>query len=103
MNTKKYNTSVHVKSIVDSILKNVAGRHYMAIFCDWRSVVGDYFNSISAPHKVTASGNKKILVLKAKRGFTLEIQHESDNILHMVHGFLGNTCFSAVKVIQMDS
>ncbi|GHT90642.1 hypothetical protein FACS1894122_01440 [Alphaproteobacteria bacterium] len=103
MNAREYNTSIHVKTIMDSVLRNVPNRPYLCIFCDWHSVVGDYFSSISTPHNVIASGKRKILVLKVKKGRTLEVQHESDAILRMVHIFLRGTYFSGIKVTQMDA
>ncbi|MDR2794231.1 MAG: DUF721 domain-containing protein [Holosporaceae bacterium] len=103
MDIKKHKVAPSLASIVKSIWEKLPCKpEYISIFYDWRSVVGSYYSSISAPHKVLTSGNKKTLFLKVKKGYTLEIQYAAPNILSLVHEFLGKVYFSDIKIIQSD-
>ncbi|MDR3180240.1 MAG: DUF721 domain-containing protein [Holosporaceae bacterium] len=90
-------------SIVDSIWEKLPNKpEYIGIFYDWSKVVGSYYSSISAPHKVLTSGKKKNLFLKVKKGYSLEIQYAIPHILDLVHKFLGKVYFSGIKIMQSD-
>ena len=75
---------------------------YLQIFENWSVIVGDYWASISVPQKIVNNGSQKILVLKTKRGCSLEIQHESEKILKIVNDFLGDKIFDSLLIFQMD-
>ena len=47
-------------------------------------------------------GNKRALILKVKKGCSLEIQHESDNILNIINNFFGDKLFDNLVIFQMD-
>jgi hypothetical protein len=92
-----------IKNIADSVLKkSTVFSKYAAVFIDWASVVGHDISTISIPHKITNIGAEKILVLKVKKGCSVELQHSTEKILDLVHNFLGEKVFSRIKVIQMD-
>jgi hypothetical protein len=103
MEIEKYKVPPSIESIIDSILANISNKpEYISIFYNWRRVVGNHYHSLSAPYRVLTYGKKKILLLKVKKGYALEIQYNSFNILGLVHKFLGKTYFSGIKVLQMD-
>lgn len=96
------NVATNVSSVVDSIFKKLPKNQYATLFSEWRSAVGEEFASIAAPLKVVIQNNKKILVLKSKKGRSIELQHSSQQILRKIHHFLGNDVFSLVKIVQLD-
>ena len=91
-------------SIADFILKKLPKKPpYASLFSEWSAAVGEDFASISAPLKIVTQNDKKILVLKSKKGRSIELQHSSPQILRKIHHFLGKNVFSSVKIVQLDS
>ena len=92
-----------VGSIVSEIFeKNYEKPKYLALFTEWHEIVGENLSKICVPKKVISQGNHKILVLKTKKGCSLEIQHESEKILHAVNKFLKNNIFDNLVIFQVD-
>lgn len=87
------------KVILDKFQKQTP---YASIFADWKAVVGEKFASKSAPYKIITQGDKKILVLKSKKGCSVDLQHCSLQILEKIHKFLGKKIFSFIKIVQLD-
>lgn len=102
MNMKR-NTAEKINVIFNSLLKHIPMPNYAEIFNNWAAVVGNKAAEISSPYKVVTSGSKKILILRAKKGKSVELQHESQKIARKIDKFLGAETFSQVKVIQLDS
>lgn len=93
----------NVAEIADIVLEKLPQKPiYVSIFSDWEAVVGAELASKSAPYKVITQGEKKILVLKSKKGCSIELQHDYPRILEKTHKFLGKQVFSSIKIIQMD-
>lgn len=93
-----------VSSVAEDILNKLPKKpQYASLFSKWRTAVGDDFASISAPYKIVTQNDQKILVLKSKKGRSIELQHCSQQILRKIHYFLGKDVFSFVKIIQLDS
>lgn len=89
-------------SIVDNILKkNAVYPDYMVVFSNWDKIVGNDIALIASPHKVVSQFEKLILILKVQRGFSVEIQHSSYELLNKINHFIGSECFANIKVIQM--
>jgi len=96
--------AISLGKVVDNILKNAKNKPaYLEMFSDWKIAVGENIASKSAPYKVINVGSKKILVIKSKKGYALELQHESQFILEKIHSFLKGHFFDQVKIIQMDA
>lgn len=74
---------------------------YLPIFLNWTEVVGAGFSTITEPFKVTISKGEQVLILRANRACSLEIQHQSVKFLIMANTYLGVDYFSQVKVISM--
>jgi hypothetical protein len=91
-----------IGSISESLLKRSQIPGYAAIFSDWNNIVGNDIGSISTPYKVVNIGAQKTLILKSKKGRSLELQHETQNILNKIHKFLGKVFFSQIRIIQVD-
>jgi hypothetical protein len=92
-----------IGEITDNLIKNVKNKpSYLEIFANWKSVVGEYVASVCVPYKIVKVPSNKMLILKAKKGYALEIQHESLKILEAINTFLGEVYFSRVHVIQTD-
>ena len=92
-----------IGSITNAILDKFQKQTpYASIFSDWKSVVGEKFASESAPYKILTQGDKKILVLKSRKGCSVELQHCSLQILEKIHEFLGEKVFSFIKIVQLD-
>jgi hypothetical protein len=93
-----------IGSIVAKIMDNISSKlPYAVIFSDWAAIVGNNYSSIAMPHRViSGKSSGSTLVLKCKRGFALEIQHESEKILDLVNNFLEKKFFAHLKVIQVD-
>ena len=93
----------NIGSITNDIFRKIANKpQYISIFSDWTAAVGKEFAAKSLPYKVMTRGDKKILVIKSKKGYSVELQHCSVQILDNIHRFLGKSVFSFIKVIQMD-
>lgn len=93
----------NIGNITDGIFNKIANKPpYLPIFSDWKAAVGEDFAEKSVPYKVVTQGNKKILVIKSKKGCSVELQHSSVQLLANIHHFLGKPVFSFIKVIQMD-
>lgn len=106
MHSKRLNTAFaeNIGSITDSILKKFQKElPYASIFTDWKEVVGEEFSSKSSPYKIITHCDKKVLVLKSKKGCSVELQHCSLQILEKVHKFLGQKAFSFIKIVQLDA
>lgn len=98
----KPNTAEKIDTILNGMLKHIQVPIYAAIFNNWSTVVGEKVAEISSPYKVITSGNKKVLILKVKKGKSTELQHESQKIIRKIDKFLGTKIFSQVKIIQID-
>ena len=92
-----------VGSIASEIFEKTHGKpKYLALFPRWSEIVGENLAEICAPQKVSTQGNRKILVLKTKKGRSLEVQHESEKILRAINSFLENDIFDNLVIFQMD-
>ena len=92
-----------VGSIASEIFEKTHGKpKYLALFTRWSEIVGENLAEICAPQKVSTQGNRKILVLKTKKGRSLEVQHESEKILRAINSFLENDIFDNLVIFQMD-
>ena len=95
--------AVSLSSVVDNMLKNSENKPaYLGIFSNWEGAVGKNIASKSAPYKVVNAGNKKVLIIKSKKGCALELQHESPVVLEKIRQFLKGHFFDQIKIIQMD-
>ena len=102
MNFSQSNIS-SIGSIASKILEESHGKPtYLNLFAQWSEVVGRNLADICAPQKVMSQGNRKILVLKTKKGCSLEVQHESEKILRTINKFLGKDVFDNLVIFQMD-
>lgn len=103
---RKTNTAFvdNIGDITDVILKKFAKTSpYTSIFTRWTDIVGQELASKSKPFKIMTQGDRKILVLKSKKGTSLELQHSTLKILDDVNTFLGGFVFSSIKIIQLDA
>ena len=92
-----------IGSVAEKILANASKKPaYAALFSDWKKIVGENIAEVCFPEKVTVRGNKRALILKVKKGCSLEIQHESDNILNIINNFFGDKLFDNLVIFQMD-
>lgn len=95
-------STLKVSDIATNLIKNsVKESKYMELFSRWQEVVGQPFADLTTPYKITGN-NPKILIIKAKKGYALQILHESMRILNAVNSFLQSPIFSQIKVIQAD-
>ncbi|MCR5225094.1 MAG: DciA family protein [Alphaproteobacteria bacterium] len=95
-------STLKVSDIATNLIKNsVKESKYMELFSRWQEIVGQPFADLTTPHKITGN-NPKILIIKAKKGYALQILHESMRILNAVNSFLQSPIFSQIKVIQAD-
>lgn len=93
-----------IANIAGVLLQKFASQkpEYSEVFLNWKAAVGESFASISAPYKVLTHNNNKVLVIKSKKGRSIELLHCSQEILRRIHNFLGKQIFSSVKIIQID-
>lgn len=99
---KHITAAVKIDIILNSILERSELPEYISVFNNWSTVVGEEVAEISHPYRVVKSGNKKVLILRSKKGKSLELQHESQKILNKIHNFLGEEVFSQIRIIQID-
>ena len=91
-----------VSDIAENLIKNsVKEAKYMEIFLHWNEIVGQPFAELTSPYKITGN-TPKTLLIKAKKGYALQILHESVRILNAVNSYLNAQVFSQLKVIQAD-
>lgn len=72
-----------------------------AVFFKWKEIVGERYASMASPFKITSFAQQKVLILQARYGCGLIVQHESQNILQLINNYLKQPYFSRVKVIQV--
>ncbi len=92
-----------VGAIASKIFEKSCGKSaYLNLFIHWSEIIGENLAAICAPQKVTFQGNHRLLVLKTKKGRSLEVQHESEKILHAINKFLESDFFDNLVIFQMD-
>jgi hypothetical protein len=100
---KNKNNAEKLSDIIDKILQQSHHKpKYLEIFSNWSAVVGTCIASISAPYKIVTAAGKKILIIKCKKGCSVELQHESCKIINKIELFFGNRVFDQIRVIQID-
>lgn len=93
----------NISNVAETVLNQFPKKlRYTSLFLSWSAAVGTDFARISIPYKIIIQNNKKILILKSKKGRSVELQHCSQQILEKVHRFLGEDVFSFLRIIQLD-
>ena len=88
------------KEAAENFLKTKSEPFALNVFLKWREIVGNHYADISTPYKVVKSSRGNVLVVQAKPGYGVMIQHESWNIIRLVNGYLEQEYFSQLKAIQ---
>lgn len=75
---------------------------YLPVFLNWGEVVGDDFATVTEPFKVASMSNGGLmLIIRANRACSIEIQHQSIKFLEMTNAYLGENYFSQIKIISI--
>ena len=84
--------------IAKKILNNKAKPFATDVFLHWKDIVGEDYAKITKPYKVTQLAQHKILVIQAKQGYGIIVQHESSAILKKINRYLKQKYFYQIKV-----
>lgn len=95
------NSVVLIKNIAENLIKRSIKRpKYLDIFSCWTEIVDERISRLAAPYKIVGS-TTKTLVIKVKKGYAIQIQHESVKILNAVNSYFNEEVFFQLKVIQL--
>lgn len=89
--------------VAEKFLKNQSKPQGLAVFQQWSEIVGESYAKITAPYKIITMARRNVLIIQAKLGYGIIIQHESWNILQLINKYLGHKYFSQIKVIQSSN
>lgn len=95
------NSVVLINNIAESLIKrSIKQPKYLDIFSRWAEIVDEKIFRLATPYKIVGN-TTKTLVIKVKRGYAIQIQHESVEILNAVNSYFNEKVFFQLKVIQL--
>ena len=88
-------------NIAEQLISASSQNHpFSDVFLKWDSIVGETIADLAEPHKIMEMSAGKILIVKAKQGCAIELQHESTNMIDAVNSYFKKKSFIAIRVIQ---
>ena len=96
------NAAILIGNIAANLVKHsIKNPECLDTFSHWNDIVDAQISCLATPYKIIGK-TPKTLVIKVKKGYALQIQHESMSILQTVNAYFHEQVFSQLRVIQMD-
>ena len=90
-----------IGNIAEQLISASSQNHpFSDVFLKWDEIVGENVATLAEPHKIMEMSAGKILIVKAKQGCAIELQHESTNMIDAINSYFKKKSFIAIRVIQ---